>query len=125
MVPSVPSISSSWDYTPNLIISDIPSAAPSQPLVVLNPESNGLTLRFMVNNQVVELPPGKLLELPGDRSWEIAFDRGGSYGTARYSMQTGVHAFTRTAQGWELYRSNSMEEAQTAPASTVPSNPIP
>jgi hypothetical protein len=85
--------------------SEVPLAppAPSAPLVVANPEKNGVTMPFLLNGQNVELPAGKSLELPTDRAWEIKFDHGGGFGVARYSLTGGVYQFTHTGHGWELY----------------------
>jgi len=42
--------------------------------------------------------------LSAGRTWVIAFDRGGSFGEARYTLSEGTYKFSMTAEGWALFK---------------------
>jgi len=72
--------------------------------LVVNPETNGVALKYRVNGVSHTIAPGESQEFaaPGQ---VIEFDRGGGTGLARYALSGGVYTFTPTEHGWELYRS--------------------
>ncbi len=72
--------------------------------LVVNPETNGVALKYRVNGVSHSIAPGESQEFaaPGQ---VIEFDRGGGTGLARYALSGGVYTFTPTEHGWELYRS--------------------
>ena len=81
-----------------------PVAQVQAPAEVVNPASTGVTLSFTVNSQSFSLASGMKQDLtisPGDA---ISFDRGGSLGTATYSLNPAIYTFAATSNGWELYQ---------------------
>jgi hypothetical protein len=86
------------------------AAAPSNPapaiipVAVLNPADTGATLCFTIGGTRYDLPPGlrQDFQLAGTRT--IQFDRGGSFGTASYSLSEGLYTFKATDAGWDLER---------------------
>jgi hypothetical protein len=82
-----------------------PKAPNKEGLAIVNPAENEVTLQFVVDGQTTSLRAGFRLELAVSQTRVIEFDRGGSFGQARYSMDEGLYTFNETEQGWELYRS--------------------
>jgi hypothetical protein len=72
-------------------------------VAVINPVETGVTLQFLVDGQLKSLPCGSRLELAAAQPRVVDFDRGESFGRARYSLDDGLYTFTATEQGWELY----------------------
>jgi len=85
-------------YTPSN-----PAPAPIY-VTLVNPESTGATLSFTIRGTRYVLEPGarQALQFGGPRT--VEFDRGGSFGIARYALTDGVFAFTATDRGWTLRR---------------------
>jgi hypothetical protein len=54
-------------------------------------------------------------KLTGRPSWIVEFDRGGSFGTARYTVTQGAYKFIATDRGWDLVQDDA------APAPPAPS----
>ncbi|HUT09148.1 MAG TPA: hypothetical protein VMY42_01505 [Thermoguttaceae bacterium] len=71
---------------------------------IVNPASTDVPLRYLLDGESFELPPGHYQFLGRDRSWEIEFDRGGRFGHQRYEVGDGLFTFTPTRDGWELVR---------------------
>jgi len=88
----------------------VPAAAPN--VAIVNPQSNGIQLSFTVDGEATNLPVGTRIDLSVAQPRIIEFDRGGTFGPARYSLDGGLYTFTPTDHGWELYRT-----AYVAPAS--------
>jgi len=42
--------------------------------------------------------------LAAGRTWVLAFDRGGSFGEARYTLSEGTYKFSMTEEGWALFK---------------------
>jgi len=77
---------------------------PDRTPALVNPASTGVPLRYLLDGEPFELPPGHYQFLGRDRPWEIEFDRGGRFGHRRYEVGDGVFTFTPTRDGWELVR---------------------
>ena len=60
-------------------------------------------VHYNVNSDQFSMTPDYQQTLPGDDTWTVEFDRGGSNGTAKYGISNGTYAFTPTDSGWELY----------------------
>lgn len=94
-----------------------------EPIQIVNPAGNGVTLSYTLNGYRFAIPPGHVQNLDDDRQWVIEFDRGGSFGPGRYILGPGVYNFASTDHGWELYRMVAVAPAPpTAPSLT---NPLP
>jgi hypothetical protein len=82
-----------------------PAALPYQGpgVTIRNPSDQ--TLNFAIGeSRQMQIKPGETLLLSEKAQYQIAFDRGGQFGSARYSIREGVYDFTSTERGWELYR---------------------
>jgi hypothetical protein len=102
----------------------------SRPITIRNPEKYSTPLTFKLNEQQVRLEPGQQTTVTFDRSFNIEFDRGGQYGTQRYSMQDGNFEFIVGDRGWDLRRyteaaSTSPQLNNPLPANPLPANPLP
>jgi hypothetical protein len=113
------------DYWPQATANPLPVA--QAPAEVVNPANTGVTLSFIVKGQSFSLTPGMKQDLtisPGDT---ISFDRGGSGGTATYSLNPAIYTFSASNNGWELYQqampSPGGQPTSTAGANAIPGNP--
>ena len=80
-----------------------PAPAPIY-VTLVNPASTGTTLSFTIRGTRYVLEPGARQELHFGGPRTIEFDRGDSFGIARYALRDGVYAFTATDHGWALRR---------------------
>jgi hypothetical protein len=108
-----------------------PQVSPNPPVpqgearaVVANPATNSATLSFHVDGTAYSIAPGETKEFDVSIPHVVQFDRGGSTGTARYALTSGIYTFTPTAQGWELYR-RALGPTVADPESATASPPLP
>ncbi|MBI3468577.1 MAG: hypothetical protein HY000_36710 [Planctomycetes bacterium] len=73
-------------------------------LVLFNSADPGDRITYRLDGQVYSLEPGKTMSLPVERAKIIEFERGGSFGSARYRVTQGTYRFAQTDRGRELYR---------------------
>ena len=94
-------------------------------VIVRNPAGSKVTLAYLLDDsEDQEISAGETKKLAAKGSYTISFDRGGNYGSARYTITEGLYEFTMTARGWELYRQKDMPaEKQVDPKAKV--NPLP
>lgn len=118
-------------YTVQSPIQPNPQPAGSgAPIKIVNPASNSATLSYTLDGRPYSIPPGSSQDLVLDHPWVIEFNRGGSFGTGQYSLESAVYTFTATNHGWELFQSplgpsGPAMPATTMPPSGVPANPLP
>lgn len=102
---------------------DLPIPSVDAPgVVLLNPKRNGGSVNYTLNDVRFSMAPGYEQKLPGGRSWIIEFDRGGSFGTARYGLTPGTYAFAVTERGWAVSRvtdSVAADPSVPAPSASV------
>jgi hypothetical protein len=73
--------------------------------ILANAADSGGPVSYAINQQTFTMQPGYTQELPAGRSWQITFDRGGSFGQAQYQLDPGQgYEFRAGNQGWELYK---------------------
>jgi hypothetical protein len=90
-------------------------------VVLLNPTRNSGPVNYTLNDVRCTMAAGYQQKLPGEREWIIEFDRGGSFGTARYSLTPGAYAFAVTERGWEVFRRTDPVAAEApVPAPAAP-----
>jgi hypothetical protein len=70
--------------------------------LLINPEK--LPIHYRVNDHPFSMEPNFRQTLPGGRTWVVAFDRGGSFGRARYTVSQGTYKFMLTDKGWDLFK---------------------
>ena len=73
-------------------------------VVLCNPADNGGTVHYLLDGQVCSLGPGEAQDLGTRGPWSIQFHRGGDFGDADRSIETGSFAFRVTESGWDLQR---------------------
>ena len=61
-------------------------------------------LNYQLNDNSYTMGPRYQQPLPSGQSWVIAFDRGGSFGQARYTLGEGTYQFANTDHGWDLQK---------------------
>ncbi|MEX0612509.1 MAG: hypothetical protein WD229_10350, partial [Pirellulales bacterium] len=89
----------------NLPANVLPTPSADVPdVVLLNPKQNVGPVIYTLNAIRYTMQPGFEQKLPAGRSWTVEFDRGGSFGTARYSLTPGTYAFALTERGWDVFR---------------------
>ena len=88
----------------------------------MNPARTGVPVNYTLNDVRCTMAAGYQQKLPGERAWIIEFDRGGSFGTARYSLTPGKYAFAVTERGWDVFRRTAAAVAAeaAAPAPAAP-----
>ena len=110
-------------YVPQQAVRPNPYAGPG--VTVRNPAGTKVNLSYLLDDsQERDIPAGETQKLTTKGSYIVSFDRGGSHGTARYTITEGLYEFTMTDHGWELYRQKEVPpEKQADPK--VKSNPLP
>lgn len=73
-------------------------------ITVLNPEANGADVTFLADEEVVALKSGYFSKMETRSKLTIEFDRGGEFGSARYTLTEGTYRFDVTERGWELFK---------------------
>ncbi|WP_161602295.1 hypothetical protein [Tautonia marina] len=74
-------------------------------VIVMNPPETGGSTTFLIEGTQYSLQPGESVTKTGRTSWIISFDRGGSFGPARYKLTPETYAFRVTDdKGWDLRR---------------------
>lgn len=73
-------------------------------VVIMNPAETGGPIAYRVDDQDFTTESGYWQEVPvGDGGTVlITFDRGGNFGTARYSLSPGTSTFKLTDRGWDI-----------------------
>lgn len=66
------------------------------------------------------MQPGMAQNFREDRPWQITYDRGNGLGQQTYGLKPGHYRFKPTARGWELFRSDSMDDMPLAQAPPPP-----
>ncbi len=93
-----------------------------EPIRIINPPENGVTLNYTLNGALYSIPPGHSQELNDDRQWVIGFSRGGAFGQAQYTLQPGRYQFASSPGGWELF---GTQPPAAGPPGLPPANPPP
>jgi hypothetical protein len=101
-------------YVPDVVPVDVTPVVPDvtpvivdpRPVVItlLNPAETRAPVNYNLGGTLYTLEAGQLAG-HGEETQVIAFDRGGSFGEARYTLAPGTYRFVSTNHGWEL---NSM-----------------
>jgi hypothetical protein len=90
--------------TGRLAASTIPDSDGTPTVQIWNGGGQKIPVAFLVDSQQVELYDGQSHSLHGSGKRIVEFDRGGSFGTARYELSGGQYEFVVTSRGWDLVR---------------------
>lgn len=82
-------------------------SASASTLQIWNGSGQKIAVAFLVDSKEIELADGQSHSLRAGQQRIIEFDRGGSYGTARYAITDGQYEFVITDRGWDLVRKQS------------------
>jgi hypothetical protein len=92
--------------------------APSQPNAVIElTNSEDDTVAYTLDGQRFDMLPKYGQKLTTRPSWVIQFDRGGSFGTASYTLIQGKYKFVATDHGWDLNQDTDRPAAPSPIAS--------
>jgi hypothetical protein len=95
------------------------------PIEIVNPTETGTALSYQLNGAEEVLAPGGSQLLTNDQSRIITFDRGGNFGTARYTMSSGQYRFELTPDhGWELFHDADVGKIGRQPAVPGPAKNV-
>jgi hypothetical protein len=79
-----------------------PAVVPTaSPITLLNPAETGMTVSYTLGDADYSIDPARRM-VHNDGTQVIAFDRGGEFGQASYTLQPGTYGFVKTAQGIDL-----------------------
>jgi hypothetical protein len=84
-----------------------PAAAPAPALpnaVIELSNSEDDTVAYTLNGERFDMQPRYSQKLTTRPSWVIEFDRGGSFGTASYTLTQGKYKFVATDHGWDVHQ---------------------
>lgn len=96
------------------------------PIQIVNPEETGTPLTYHLDDADVTLQSGESQLLTNDRRRVISFDRGGDFGTARYTLSSGQYRFELTTDhGWELYHDADVSRITSPGGGTPTKNKLP
>lgn len=98
------------------------------PIKIVSPDDAGVALSYSLNEFDYTIAPGESQTISNDREWIITFDRGGEFGTARYSLAPGLYSFKLTEQGWQVYHDADLSKVtgvQPTASKTVAKNVLP
>lgn len=85
-----------------LVKDETPPAASAAIRIEL-PGDSEAPLSYTLNEYNFQIKPGDHQDLTTDRTWVIAFNRGGDFGDAEYTLDSGVYTFGPSDHGWELF----------------------
>lgn len=124
-VASVPSTSTVAATTPPVRTNSLP-AYRGPGVTIQNRNAAGLAVACVVDGQTqLELRPGETRPLREKATYIVEFDRGGSFGTAKYELTEGQYEFVVTERGWDLVRDATGGSWQTATVPEVKKNSLP
>lgn len=79
-------------------------------LQIWNSSGQKIGVAFLVDSKEIELADGQSHSLRGGQQRIVEFDRGGTYGTARYALTDGQYEFVITDRGWDLVRKKAVAD---------------
>lgn len=99
------------------------------PIKISNPAGSPAALRYTLNGYPYQIQPGEVQTLTNDRVWVVQFDRGGEFGSGRYTLSPGTYEFSLAVNGWELFQESTAAVAAAPSVAVGPagsmSNPLP
>lgn len=101
------------------------------PGIVINfPAGDANSIKYRLDEKWdYEMKTGEKQKLPEKGTRVIEFDRGGDFGTAKYTLSEGTYEFHLTEKGWDVWKVNAAtpvtDSAAPVEANKVPTNPLP
>lgn len=76
---------------------------PKGGVLIGNPEDNAGSIKYVLASvHSYDLKPGFRQHLPASQPWLIEFDRGGTFGAAKYTLAEGIYDFKVGDKGWDM-----------------------
>lgn len=76
---------------------------PKGGILIGNPEENAGSIKYVLASvHSYDLKPGFRQHLPASQPWLIEFDRGGTFGSAKYTLAEGIYDFKVGDKGWDM-----------------------
>jgi hypothetical protein len=91
-----------------------------RPIKIVSPESAGVPIRYSLNQYDYTIQPGESQTITNDREWVITFDKGGDFGTAKYTLAPGLYKFALTETGWQVYHTADVDTISSKPTVDKP-----
>lgn len=112
-----------YPYVPDVVpvvVPDVTPAVDPQPAVVtlMNPAETGGTVSYSLGAGQYALKAGQSVDY-SQGTQVIAFNRGGSFGEARYTLEPGTYRFVVTDHGLDLH---SVTNEQVAADTHLPND---
>jgi hypothetical protein len=124
-VATVPSTSNVAATAPPVRTNSLP-ANRGPGISIQNRNAAGLAVACVVDGQTqLELRPGETRPMREKAVYVVEFDRGASFGTAKYELTEGEYEFVVTDRGWDLQRDATGGTWQTATLPPVKKNSLP
>jgi hypothetical protein len=79
------------------------AAAAGCGVTLKNPKSSRGKINYTLDGESFAMEPGYAQQLPGGRPYLVEFDKGGSFGRTRYTLEQGLYEFSVGTQGWDLF----------------------
>jgi hypothetical protein len=90
-------------YAAPAAMAPVAAPAPTLPNAVIQlSNSEDDTVAYTLDGERFDMQPRYSQKLTTRPSWVIQFDRGGSFGTASYTLTHGKYKFIATDHGWDL-----------------------
>lgn len=109
-----PPVSAAPQWSPPAASAPAPAVSTLQ---IWNRGHQKIPVAFLVDAREIELFDGQSHSLHGSGKRVVEFDRGGTFGTARYELTSGQYEFVITDRGWDLVR-------RATPASGISLKPL-
>jgi hypothetical protein len=95
-----------WDLRSRAVSQEVAPAILREVALVNN---TGLAVNFRLGGNPYSLASGNVQRLQIGQAATIEFDRGGTFGGARYSLTPGTYEFAVSDKGWDLRRPASSQ----------------
>lgn len=101
-------------YSAPVYAAPVAAPAPALPNSVIElTNSEDDTVAYTLNGERFDMQPRYNQKLTTRPSWVIQFDRGGSFGTASYTLTQGKYKFVATDHGWDVNQDTGRPAAPT------------
>lgn len=113
-----------WNYQPRPQYQTPQVVYSQQPIKISMPPAEAGLCAYVLSSGGQSwnytISPGKSQQFKEDRAWQVTYDRGNGYGHQTYSLKPGHYRFRQSSRGWELYRSDVMDDTPIAQAPPPP-----
>ncbi|UUO06386.1 hypothetical protein M4951_23945 [Blastopirellula sp. J2-11] len=87
----------------SLPVPESDATIPTSGVVLRNASENGAEISYVINGKYDYSMQSGHIQTLGEGKWIILYDRGDSYGEAKYTLTRGTYEFTPSDNGWALF----------------------